>query len=411
MGNRKVIIVGGGASGMIAAIAASRKGANVVILERNPRVGKKILVTGNGRCNFTNIYLDAKNYHGNNSKFVYSAISKFSVEDTINFFERLGIAHVVEDGGKVFPMSFQASSILDVLRFELEDLGVEVVCDAFVRKIKKENDEFIITLEDGKNYRGDRVILSTGGKAMPSTGSDGNGYELSKQLGHSITDVFPGLVQIKLEENFLKQIDGVKIVGTARLLHKGKVLKEDKGDILFANYGISGPPILQLSRNGMELLNKGEVPVLSVSIINDLSREEVSEYLKKRFSFMTNKTVETCLIGLVNKRLIPVLLKESGINDMRKNVANLNSKEIESLANILTDWRFKITGSKSWSSAQVTAGGVDTREIESNTLESKLVKGLFFAGELIDIDGDCGGFNLQWAWSSGYIAGEMAAIG
>ena len=411
MGNRKVIIVGGGASGMIAAIAASRKGANVVILERNPRVGKKILVTGNGRCNFTNIYLDAKNYHGNNSKFVYSAISKFSVEDTINFFEKLGIAHVVEDGGKVFPMSFQASSILDVLRFELEDLGVKVVCDAFVREIKKKKDEFIITLEDGRNYRGDRVILSTGGKAMPSTGSDGNGYELSKQLGHSITAVFPGLVQIKLEENFLKQIDGVKIVGTARLLHKGKVLKEDKGDILFANYGISGPPILQLSRNGMELLNKGEVPVLSVSIINDLSREEVSEYLKKRFSFMTNKTVETGMIGLVNKRLIPVLLKESGINDMRKNVANLNSKEIESLANILTDWRFKITGSKSWSSAQVTAGGVDTREIESNTLESKLVKGLFFAGELIDIDGDCGGFNLQWAWSSGYIAGEMAAIG
>ena len=409
MKNMKVGIIGGGASGMMAAIAAKRAGADVTIFERNPRVGKKILATGNGRCNYTNIYADVENYHGENPKFIYSIFSKFGVPETMDFFEKLGITPAIEEYSKVFPMSFQASSVLDVLRFELEEIGVEVICDAYVKDIEKRKEDFSVFLQDGKVYREDRVIIATGGKAMPSTGSDGNGYDLAKKFGHKIVDAFPGLVQLKLEGDFFNRIDGVKIVGTAALMNDDKFIKEYRGDVLFTNYGISGPPILQLSREALELINKGEKPYIKVSIIDSMKKDELNEYLRKRFSYMPKKTLEVGLIGLINKRLIPVVLKEAGIDDINKSIGNVTNEEIDKIATILTDWRFKVIGSKSWSSAQVTAGGVATCEINQYTLESKLVKGLYFAGEVIDIDGDCGGFNLQWAWSSGYVAGESAA--
>lgn len=404
-----VIVVGGGAAGMMAAISARRKGAEVTILERNPRVGKKILATGNGRCNYTNVFLDVKNYHGGNPKFVYSPLSQFNVETTIDFFERLGITHVVEDKGKVFPLSFQASSVLDVLRYELEEIGVKTICDAYVKGIEKDKNIFMLTLDENRKIVADKVIIATGGNAMPSSGSDGNGYNLAKSLGHRVVPVFPGLVQLKLKGDFFKRIDGVKIVGTATLLHKDQIIGEDSGDILFTNYGISGPPILQLSRRALELLNKNKEPVLKISVISGKSKEELCEYLKMRFTYMPKKDIENGLIGLLNKRLIPVILNEVGI-DNKKSVSQISNAEIDALAEILTDWRFNIIGSKSFDFAQVTAGGIDTRDIDSRTMESKIVSGLYFAGEILDIDGDCGGFNLQWAWSSGYVAGLNAAL-
>ncbi len=407
--DKKVIVIGGGAAGMMASIVAKRNGANVTLLERNSRVGKKILATGNGRCNYTNMHVDINNYHGKNPKFVYSCLSQMNVEMTLNFFEKLGITPVVEEGGKVFPLSFQASSVLDVLRMEMEDLGVKIVCDAFVTDIFKKKEKFIVTLKDKKTFIGDKVIICTGGKAAPFTGSDGNGYELSKKLSHSIIDVFPGLVQLRLEKSYLKQIAGVKVVGTAGLYSKGKLIREDKGDILFTNYGISGPPILQLSRKALELLNKDKKPILKVSLIDRKTKEEVVDYLKLRFTYLEKRTIETGLIGFINKRLIPVILKEIKI-DRSKRVAQLSNKEIDKLAKILVDWKFEIIGSQSYKDAQVTAGGISTKEIDSTTMESKLVKGLYFAGEIMDIDGDCGGFNLQWAWSSGYVAGKSAAL-
>ena len=404
----KVLVVGGGASGMIAGIFARKYGADVTILERNNRIGKKILATGNGRCNYTNVNLSIENYHGNNPKFAYSCLSKFGVDKTLDFFEQLGITPAVEDNGKVFPLSFQSSSVLDVLRFELEDLGIEVLTDGFVTNIKKE-DKFQLTLMNGRKIYGDRVILATGGNAAPNTGSDGNGYTLAKNMGHSIVDVFPGLVQLKLEGNIFKQVDGVKFVGTAGLYRKNQLIKEDRGDILFTNYGISGPPILQLSRTALEYLNNGKDIELKVSIIDTKTEEELYDYLIYRFGFMAKKTIERGLIGLINKRLILPILKEIRI-DKNKQIAHLSNEEVRRLSGILTDWRFNISGSKSFKDAQITAGGIDTNEIDSSTMESKLVEGLYFAGEIVDIDGDCGGFNLQWAWSSGYIAGENSAL-
>lgn len=406
---RQVIVVGGGAAGMIAAISARRLGADVTILEKNPRVGKKILATGNGRCNFTNINADAGYYHGNNPKFTYSALSNFTVDDTIRFFEKLGIAHKVEDFGKVFPMSDQASSVLDVFLYELNQLGVNVVCDANVKDIRK-NGQFLIELEDGKVYKGDRVIITTGGKAMPSSGSDGNGYDLAARLGHTIIDIFPALVQLKLEGPFFKRLDGVKFVGTTEIIHNNKSVAIDRGDILFTNYGVSGPPILQISRKAVELLKAGQEAYLKITIMDMMPIEELRTFLKKRWQISSSKPVDFSLVGFINKRLIPVVLMEAGINDAGRPVASLSAKEQERIIDILTDWRFKVRGTRSWPSAQVTAGGVDTREINQDTMESKLIEGLFFAGEIIDIDGQCGGFNLQWAWSSGYIAGQSAAL-
>lgn len=404
----KVLIIGAGAAGMMAAISAKRHGADVTVLERNNRVGKKILATGNGRCNYTNINLDIQNYHGNNKKFPYSCLSQFSVYDTIDFFEKLGIAPFIEKNGKVFPMSLQSSSVLDVLRFELEHLGIHVVTDAFVKDIYK-REKFVAILEDKRKFYGDSLVLATGGKAAPNTGSDGNGYRLAEKLGHTIEYPFPGLVQLKLEGNFFKKVNGVKIIGIAELYESHKLLRREEGDILFTNYGISGPPILQISRTANEMLNKGKKVELKVSIMKDKTKEEVEDYLNYRFSFMKKKTIEIALIGLINKRLIIPILKEIGI-DRNKLIANISKEEIKRLSKALTDLRFGILGSKSWEDAQVTAGGVRTSEINNSTMESKLVKGLYFAGEILDVDGDCGGFNLQWAWSSGYVAGKNSAI-
>lgn len=407
---RRVVVVGGGAAGMIAAISARRLGADVTILEKNPRVGKKILATGNGRCNFTNINTDITYYHGSDPEFAHSVLGDFTVDDTIRFFEKLGITHKVEELGKVFPMSDQASSILDVLLYELNDLGVNIVCDACVKDIIREKDEFIFVLGNGSSYRGDRAILTTGGKAMPASGSDGNGYGLAEKLGHSAVDVFPALVQLMLEGSFFKRISGVKFVGTAEVIHKNKAIVQDRGDILFADYGISGPPILQISRKAGELIKAGEEVYLKIMIMDMLSKDELKRLLHKRFQTAPGKPIDFSLVGLINKRLIPVVLQEAGISDVKRSVADLTVQEKDGIREILTDWRFKIKRTKGWSSAQVTAGGVDTKEINQHTMESEKVKGLFFAGEILDIDGQCGGFNLQWAWSSGFIAGRSAAL-
>jgi predicted Rossmann fold flavoprotein len=406
---RNVIIIGGGAAGMVAAISSRRQGANVTILERNPRVGKKLLATGNGRCNFTNINTDVQYYNGNNTKFVYSALSAFSVEDTIRFFEKLGIQHKVEDAGKVFPMSGQASSMLDVLLYEIEQSGIQVDCNTYVTDLEKKGDKFVIHTEAGRTYKSDGVILATGGKAMPSSGSDGNGLELAERLGHRVTDIFPALVQLMLEGSYFKRIEGVKFVGTAEVIYKNKTLAQDSGDILFTNYGVSGPPILQISRKAGELLNQNKKPLLKVKIMDGMSKEEVGELIRKRINLAPGKPIDFSFVGLINKRLIPVVLKESGIENLNQPASGLPQYDINTIAHILTDWRFPIRGTKSWPSAQVTAGGIDTKEINPVTMESNLINGLYLAGEIMDIDGLCGGFNLQWAWSSGYLAGQNAA--
>jgi len=405
-----VAVVGGGAAGLTAAITAAAAGARVTVLERLDRVGKKILATGNGRCNLSNTDLDIEHYHGSNPRFAHSALNRFDFYRTMSFFESLGIAWKVEEGGKVFPMSDQASSVLDVLRYEVEARGVEVLCEAGVSKITGREGEFTLELAGRGQVKAQRVIIATGGRAAPSLGSDGSGYGLARQLGHSVVEPFPALVQLKLAAGFLKSISGVKFIGTAEIWVDGRPTEQAVGEILFTDYGISGPPILALSRTANAHLRGGRV-FLKVSLISGMSRDELRPFMTRRLESQSAKSLNFSFVGLINKRLIPVLLKEAGITDPRKPAGQVTSAEKEAIFNILRDWRFEVSGSRAWPSAQVTAGGVDVAQVNQKTMESKLVPGLYMAGELLDIDGDCGGYNLQWAWSSGFVAGESAALG
>ncbi len=407
---RRVLVVGGGAAGMMAAITARRRGTEVILFERNPRIGKKLLETGNGRCNFTNINMDYRCFQGENPRFAETALRLFGSKEAMAFFSELGVVSKVEEEGKVYPWSDQASSVLDLLLHELKTLGVNIVVKAFVEKIRTVGGRFRVELADGSSAEGDRLILAPGGKAKPSTGSDGNGYALARSLGHTVTPLFPGLVQLKLEGSFFPQIQGVKLVGTVALWDGPAVLGRERGDIIFGNYGLSGPPIFQLSSQAGRMLEAGKEPVLQLTIIDRMNRVELVEFLKARFQRVAGKALDFSLVGFINKRLIPVLLKEAGFPDLKRPVDTLTPAEIGQIGAILTDWRFPIRGTKSWPSAQVTVGGVAVGEINPETMESKLVPGLFLAGEIIDLAGRCGGYNLQWAWSSGYVAGENAAL-
>jgi predicted Rossmann fold flavoprotein len=407
---KKVIVIGGGASGIMAAIIAARNGANVIILERMNRVGKKILATGNGRCNLTNMYIDIQRFHGKNPNFAYAALSRFDVKQTIDFFESLGVACKEEEGGKVYPFSDQASSVLDVLRYELSTLGVEERCGSEVERILPNKNGFSVILKDGIKINGERVIIATGGKASPNLGSNGSGYSLAEALGHTIISPMPALVQLKLNASFLKALKGVKFIGEASIESGKKTLRKERGEILFTDYGISGPPILQLSRKANELLSDKSTPWIVIDMFPDLEENELYELLKARFENNPTKPLDFSFVGLLNKRLIPVVLKEAGIKSLQIPCKQVTNDEINNIIKILKYWKIEITGTQSWMSAQVTAGGINVKEVNPQTMESKLVKGLYFCGEVLDIDGDCGGFNLQWAWSSGYVAGIHSAL-
>lgn len=343
----------------------------------------------------------------NHPEFVKPSFSVFNPAETISFFESLGITPKVEDLGKTFPLSEQASSMVDVLKYELDSLKVKVICDAYVQTLVKKNHKFNIYLSDGTLFEGDRVLICTGGLAMPKTGSDGSGYALALSLGHHLTKVFPALVKLTLDSPYLKHLDGVKIPGKVELLHDSLPLQAEYGDILFTKYGISGPTILQLSRLANELLDKNQNVSVRVHLVNTISKKEVFE----RFELAMNKPVDFSLVGLINKRIISAILKEAGITKQNVLVSELTKEEIRKLIDLLFAWDFRVTGSKGYDDAQITAGGIDVSEIHPDTLESLLVKGLYFAGEIVDIDGRCGGYNLQWAWSSAYVAGKSATQG
>ena len=381
-----VAVIGGGASGIMAAIFAARCGKSVCILEKNPRIGKKILATGNGRCNFTNINAKAQDY---NSEFVGPALDCFSPDDVISFFKEIGLLSRVEAEGRVYPLSGQATAVLDVLRLELSRLSVKILTEFDVQKIEKSGNSFIILSKTDK-VSAEKVIVATGGMASPKSGSDGKGYELLKVFGHHTTKLVPSLVQLKTE----KSVGGVRAYGKVTT-QSGRY---DIGEIQFNNYGISGIPVFGLAK----YVKKGE-PVF-IDLLPDYTEDEVVKILKNR----PKQTMETYLIGILNKALGQLLLKECGISPLSKMSDKLRDDEIIKIAKKIKAWRFDVTGTMPWDNAQVTAGGIELSEINPNTMESKLVKNLYITGEVLDIDGPCGGYNLQWAWASGKLAGSEA---
>ena len=393
-----LIIIGGGASGIMAAITASQYSEKVLIIEKNNRIGKKVLVTGNGRCNYTNTLLKSTDF--NNPSFVEQTLNQFSVEDTIAFFETLGIEPKFEDEGKTYPLSEQSSSFLDVFLYELKLRNISVELNQEIISINKKNEVFKLTSNDNSVYMSKKLILSTGGKSMPLTGSNGSGFELAKTLGHHITEVFPALVKLRIESPYLKQLSGVKISTQVDLIVNDKVIQTENGDILFANYGISGPTVLELSRKANDNLIKGSNVGVRIALIQSLPKSKIVE----RFEIFKYREIDQSIVGLVNKRFINVLIKQAGIEKNNTIISDIPKSKLFKLIDLLYDWRLKVVGSLGFDDSQVTAGGIDITQIDELTLESKLCKGLFFCGEVLDVDGRCGGFNLQWAWSSGHVA-------
>lgn len=408
-----LIIIGGGASGLMAAIAAKDFGLDVAIVEGTDRVGKKILTTGNGRCNITNsqITYPFNTFHSDNTGFYTHALSNLSVEDTKSFFLNLGLPFVELEKGKNYPQSLQASSVIDVFRLSLEDRGIPVYPSFKVKSITKSKNKFkLFTNDDSQEPMScEKLVLACGGKSATKTGSDGTGYTLAKNFDHTIINTIPGIVQLKLDHKSLKALAGIKFDGYAEVISDGVSKRKDFGEILFTDYGISGPPILQISREASYWHSKGKDVKIVVDMMPDKTLEDVENFLEGHFAIFSHRKVIDSLIGIINKKLIPILLKEAEIFDLHKPCYELTWKEKKQLFSLMKAWEFKCTGTNGFQSAQVTAGGVNTKEVDPKTLESKLVDNLYFCGEILDVDGDCGGFNLQWAWSSGFLVAQSCA--
>ena len=401
----EIAVIGGGASGMMAAITARKSGKEVIILERKDRILKKVLITGNGRCNITNVNADISNYFGKNISSVENILNSFNPQDTMDFFNGLGIVCNEENRGKVYPLSGQASSVVDALRFEAERLGVRIETEFYVRKIEKEGFKFKIYSEERKKIEAGRVIIAAGGQSYPELGSNGSGFELAKELGHSVTRLSPSIVQLKTEKHQVKGLQGIKTDAAVTAYGDNKKICTYDGELLFTDYGISGNVVFNISFV-MPLYKNVE---FEIDFMEKFDYNELYEILKERKKMMSHLTMENYFNGMINKKLGQFLSKVSGIEKLSKPVKDLNDSEIRKLCTVLKKYRIKILDTTGFKNAQVTAGGVSLNEVNTETLESRIVKGLYFSGEVLDVYGECGGFNLQWAWASGYIAGKNSA--
>lgn len=394
-----VIIIGGGASGMMAALSSGRKGYNTLLIEKNNKLGKKILATGNGRCNFTNVLASEKDY---NSDFVAGVFNQFSVENTLDLFDSLGLMKLEEGQGRCYPASEQAQSIIDVLEYELNRLKVEVWLEKEVRQVSLKNGLFKVDLADSSSVISKNLIISTGGISLPQSGSTGDGYKIAESFGHTITKLVPSLTRLKLKHKYLNDMSGVRFTNNIQLVSNGHVIYETYDDVIFNKTGISGLGILSLSKFANFSINDNLPTKVIVRLVNS------DEYtLTKRFETLKYKTVYDSLVGLINRKLIIPVLNEAGIKNYDAFVSTLNMKEINKLIKVLLGFEFEVIGSDGFLDAQVTSGGINLKEVNKYTLESLLVKGLYFTGEVMDIDGKSGGYNLQWAWSSGFVAGLL----
>ena len=403
---RHVAVIGGGAAGMMAAITAAREGVKVTILEHKDRIGKKILSTGNGRCNFTNIFQTPACYRSDNRDFAWNIIQKFNVEKTISFFKELGI-YPKDRNGYLYPYSDQAAAILEVLQIEIAKLDICVMTEINVLDIQPVKRGIRVTT-DKKTITVDSVILACGSKAAPVTGSDGSGYQLAKLLGHRIVPVLPALVQLRCAEKFYKSISGVRVQGTVEIYADDIFLASDTGEIQLTNYGISGIPVFQVSRYAAKAIYQKQSVTAVLNFMPDMNKDEFLSFLQERITLCPHKTLDEFFTGIFPKKLCELWIRLSRLpKEMR--VSDLSGEQLEKLVLLIQHLRTHITETNAFEQAQICCGGVDTTEINPDTLESNYVPGLYFAGELLDVDGICGGYNLQWAWSSGFVAGKEAA--
>ena len=395
-------IIGGGASGMAAAIAAAgNPDVQVVLLERQARVGKKLSATGNGRCNLTNLNADRGGYHGEDPDFVKPALSRFGVDDTMDWFRSLGLLPVVEDWGRVYPFSDQANSVVDVLRYALEKPNIQLLTGFEVQKVKKTGEGFRIESQEETIFC-DKLIVACGGLAGTKLGGSMSGYKLLRAFGHKCTKLRPALVQLKSSWPLCTSLKGVRAACKAEILHNGMQHSHSDGELQFTEYGLSGPVIFEVSRDACE--GPGEW-VARLDFLPCKEEAWLQQELLRRKE--TNWKAEDLLTGILHNRLGRVLTQSVGISGYVP-IRQLEDSEILEVSKAVKCFEVALTEPMGMDSAQVTAGGIVTDEFDPETMESKLVPGLYACGEVLDIDGDCGGFNLQWAWSSGRLAGTHA---
>ena len=408
MKKRQVIIVGGGASGLVAAITAARNGAEVTIIEQKDQLGKKILSTGNGRCNLTNSYMELDCFRSDDMTLVASVLEQFGYKDTISFFGELGVM-LKDRQGYIYPISDQASTITDVLCMELAKLQVHVVVEESVKDIQKEEQRFLIKTNNS-SYHCDSVILATGGKAAPVLGSDGSGYELAKIMGHSISPVVPALVQLVGKGNCFKHVSGVRTNATVNLLVNDECVASDTGELQLTNYGISGIPVFQVSRYAGKALCDKKPVITEIDFLPTITENELKHYIYNRIEAHGQRKTEDFFVGMLHSKVSTMLLKEAYI-PLHISANEIREDKWENLLEYIKHFKIEIIETKSFEQAQICAGGVRTNEVDANTMESIYVKDFYLTGELLDVDGICGGYNLQWAWATGYIAGKNAAKG
>ena len=402
-----VTVIGGGASGLMAAIFAARGGARTQILEHMDRVGKKILSTGNGKCNYTNALQGESYYRGENPAFVMPIFAQFGHKETVELFAKLGI-YPKERTGYFYPKSEQAAAVLEVLRMECEHQGVEITTSCELKAISRCKEGYRIETNCG-DLISRKLIFATGLLAAPKTGSDGSAFPYIRQLGHHFCEIVPALVPLMAKQSFFKALAGVRTEASVHLYIDNSLICSETGELQLTDYGISGIPVFQISRFATKALAKHRKVTAKIDFLPALTEKEVSELLVKRFhTYGADKDCSQALIGLFNKKLIDVMLKESGI-DLHLPAKKLGDRELRRLCETICGLWVEIIGSKPVDAAQVCAGGIPVCEVEQETLESKLAPGVYFAGEVLDIDGICGGYNLQWAWASGAVAGGHAA--
>lgn len=390
-------IIGGGAAGMAAAIEASRNETNkIIIFERQARVGRKLQATGNGRCNLTNLNAQLDHYHGQQAEFVHPALSKFSVENTLAWFRDLGLFTISEESGKVYPYSDQANSVVDVLRFALENKNIVLHTGTEVKKVKKQGDCFCIVCDEFQEYC-DQLIIACGGLAGTKLGGTMSGYKLLAKFGHKCTKLRPALVQLKSDWGALSSLKGVRTNCAIEILKDEQLHAQSCGELQFTEYGISGPVVFEVSRDTCSAPGNWTA---QLDFLPHITQTQLLEELRNRVQ--RNVPATESLTGILHNRLGRVLTQAAGAS------ASLDDYQLQDVCKAVKAFRIRLTEPMGMDNAQVTAGGVLTEQFYAETMESMLVPGLYACGEVLDIDGDCGGFNLQWAWSSGRLAGISA---
>ena len=395
-----VCVIGGGAAGMLAALTAAENGHRVLLLERQSRVGRKLLATGNGHCNLSNYHVSPAHYHGG-AGFCDFALSQFDVSETLQYFASLGLLTVSEASGRIYPMSNMAGSVLDVLRYALERPEIDLQTGQTVTAVRKIPEGFSVKTETD-TFSARRLILAAGGAAGSKVGGGMDGYRLAKSLGHHRTALYPSLVQLKTDPTYPRALKGVKAQCGISICRGSQVLARNSGEVLFTEYGVSGPAIFDLSRS---VSAGGSDLTCLLNFFPDWEEAEVLHWLSQRQAAMAAHEASTLLTGSCHTRLGQMICKSAGFTNQR--AAGLTRDDLRRIARQATHFALPITGTCGFDQAQVTAGGLDTSEFDPRTLQSRLVPGLYACGELLDIDGDCGGYNLQWAWSSGRLAGKL----